>query len=95
MYEDMEMGARGKSLQNLIGTMEKDDAKSIPSVMLKISAGPQGIEIEQEGGESEMEDGMESHYDTADSIDAQENGMKPPMKGNGFDMLIAKKKKGY
>ena len=45
--ENLNLKARGKSLNDLVGAMEEDDAKSIPTLMLRISAGPEGIEIEK------------------------------------------------
>jgi|WetSurMetagenome_2_1015567.scaffolds.fasta_scaffold240888_2 hypothetical protein len=47
MMDNMKMQARGKSLKDLVGAMEEDDAKSIPTLVLRISAGPEGIEIEK------------------------------------------------
>lgn len=68
--KDLMMKARGQSLKDLVSTMEEDDAKSIPTLMLKITAGPEGIEIEKTGGEGEVEsdeqetEGMETENES-------------------------------
>ena len=82
--EDMKMQARSKSLGNLMNVMEEDDANSIPAVVLKITAGPGGIEIEKQGGEGEERIGEE---DSMEHAGMEEGGPK-----GAFEMLIAKKK---
>jgi len=105
MMQDMKMQARGKSLKDLVGAMEEDDAKSIPSLTIKISAGAEGIEVEKVGGEGEVEGAEEAETPGAkpgeemDDAASEDMGASMP-DGEGddsgrsaFEMLIEKKKK--
>ena len=98
MMEDMRMQAKGKSLGNLIGAMEEDDAKSIPSLTLKITSGQEGIEVEKIAGEGEVEGDKESETEKEMDNGMEENSPYPKEDGeegspDAFAMLIAKKKK--
>jgi hypothetical protein len=58
--ENLNLKARGESLKDLTSAMEEDDAKSIPTLMLRITSGPEGIEIEkgnEDGSFSSMKEG--------------------------------------
>lgn len=58
MMNDMNLHARGQSLKDLVGAMEEDDAKSIPTLMIKITSGPGGIHVEKTGGDGEVANDM-------------------------------------
>lgn len=94
--DDLNMQARGQSLKDLMGAMDEDSARSVPAIMLKITAGPSGIEVEKTGGDGELNDGDEKELGAEPQApDQSGNGPTPPQSmggGNAFEELLARKK---
>jgi hypothetical protein len=72
---DLNLKARGQSLNDLVGAMEEDDAKSIPTLMIRITATPEGIEIEKSNPDGSFSK-TESEGEEKNEIESEEPEME-------------------